>query len=365
LAKGSDRAMTKKPSPKKSLRQKVDAKQPPERKPINLGLQGGGAHGAFTWGVLDRLLEDQRLDFDGIVGTSAGAMNAVALTAGMHQGGREKARECLAAFWHATSEAAKLSPIQPSPLDRWLSLGNLDFSPGWHAFEKLSRIASPYQLNPWNFNPLREVLNDVVNFDAVRTPDGVKLFLCATNVRTGKIKVFKEQELTLDAVLASACLPFLYKAVEIEGEAYWDGGYMGNPPIFPLIYHTDCSDILIVQINPINIDNVPNTAQEIFDRINTLSFNSSLMREMRTIDFVTQLIDQGKLDDKHYKRLNIHTIDAEEDMVNFNVSSKLNADAGFLDHLFQLGRVRGDEWLSTHVDKVGIESSTDIAAKFL
>lgn len=355
---------TQKKPPKKnpaSARQQ----QPEKPKKINLGLQGGGAHGAFTWGVLDRLLEENCLEIEGVVGTSAGAMNAVTLTAGLHQGGRDKARERLAAFWRQTSEAARLSPIQPSALDKWLSIGNLDFSPSWFVFDKLSRMASPYQLNPWNVNPLRQVLSEVVDFDAVRTPEGVKLFLCATNVRTGKIKVFMDDELTLDAVLASACLPFIYQAVEIDGEHYWDGGYMGNPPIFPLIYHTDCRDILIIQINPIKIDTVPTTAQEIFDRINTLSFNSSLMREMRAIDFVTQLIDEGRLDDGHYKRLNIHTIDAEEDMAKFNVSSKLNADQGFLDHLFHLGRARGDEWLNAHVDKVGIESSTDIAAKFL
>lgn len=351
----------------KTKRHRRTSKAKPERKSkkINLGLQGGGAHGAFTWGVLDRLLEDGRLEIDGIVGTSAGAMNAVTLAAGLHQGGKEKARERLAAFWHHTAEAAKLSPIQPSALDKWFSIGNLDFSPSWHALDQLSRAASPYQLNPLNYNPLRQILTDVVDFDAVQASNGAKLFLCATNVRTGKIKVFKDQELNLDAVLASACLPFLYQAVEIDGEHYWDGGYMGNPPIFPLIYHTDCQDILIIQVNPIKIDTIPKTAQEIFDRINTLSFNSSLMREMRAIDFVTQLIDQERLDANHYKRLNIHTIDAEEDMAKFNVSSKLNADADFLDHLFQLGRERGDEWLEAHFDKVGNESSTDIATKFL
>ena len=356
--------MTDKPK-KKARRRTSETTSRSKPKRINLGLQGGGAHGAFTWGVLDRLLEDGRLEIEGVVGTSAGAMNAAALTAGLHQGGTDKARESLAAFWHRTSEAARLSPIQPSPLDKWLSIGNLDFSPSWFAYDMLSRMASPYQLNPLNYNPLRQVLNDVVDFDAVRTPNGVKLFLCATNVRTGKIKVFQDQELGVDAVLASACLPFLYQAVEIDGEHYWDGGYMGNPPIFPLIYHTDCPDILIIQINPIKINAVPTTAQEIFDRINTLSFNSSLMREMRAIDFVTKLIEQNKLDDDHYKRLNIHTIDAEDDMARLSASSKLNADAGFLDHLFQLGRQRSEEWLEANFEKVGVESSTDIAAKFL
>ncbi|MGI9506710.1 MAG: patatin-like phospholipase family protein [Geminicoccaceae bacterium] len=331
---------------------------------INLGLQGGGAHGAFTWGVLDRLLEDGRLEIEGIVGTSAGAMNAVVAAAGLQQAGREGARERLRAFWQATSEAARRGPIQPSPLDRWLSTGNLDYSPSWHFFDGLSRVLSPYQANPLNINPLRDVLNDVVDFDAVRASKRIKLFLCATNVRTGRIKVFMNDEIGIDAVLASACLPFMYQAVEIDGEHYWDGGYMGNPPIFPLIYNTDCPDVLIIQINPINIPAVPRTAQEIFDRINTLSFNSSLMREMRAIGFVTKLIDEGRLDPDGYKRLNVHTIDAEVDMARLSVSSKLNADASFLATLFDLGRERASHWLDAHFDDVGIRSSTDIEAKF-
>lgn len=350
------------PASTKTTKAKPKRREKPLR--INLGLQGGGAHGAFTWGVLDRLLEDGRLEIEGIVGTSAGAMNAVVAAAGLHQAGGEGARERLRAFWKAVSKAAKGGPIQPSPLDRWLSAGNLDFSPSWHFFDGLSRVLSPYQLNPLDINPLRDVLRDVVDFDVVASSRKVKLFLCATNVRTGRIKVFMNDEISMDAVLASACLPFIYQAVEIDGEHYWDGGYMGNPPIFPLIYHTDSPDVLIIQINPINVPTVPRTAQEIFDRINTLSFNSSLMREMRAIDFLTKLIDQGKLDPKGYKRLNIHTIDAEADMVKLNVSSKLNADAGFLAGLFELGRERASRWLDDHIDDVGVRSSTDIEAKF-
>jgi len=333
-------------------------------KKINLGLQGGGAHGAFTWGVLDRLFEDGRLDIDGIVGTSAGAMNAAVVASGLSKGGKEGARDQLSAFWQATSEAARRGPIQPSPLDRWLGNGSLDFSPSWHFFDNLSRIVSPYQSNPWNYNPLRDILTDILDIDGMKSEEWVKLFLCATNVRTGRIKVFQGQELSLDAVLASACLPFLYQAVEIDGEHYWDGGYMGNPPIFPLIYNTDCADVLVIQINPINIPAVPKTAQEIFDRINTLSFNSSLMREMRAIDFVTKLIDQGKLDQKSYRRMNVHAIDAEDEMVRLGVSSKLNADAGFLRRLFELGRERASTWLEANYEKVGVESSIDIEATF-
>ncbi|MGI9417731.1 MAG: patatin-like phospholipase family protein [Geminicoccaceae bacterium] len=350
--------------PEKSGR-RPKSKPRPTSKKINLGLQGGGAHGAFTWGVLDRLFEDGRLEVEGIVGTSAGAMNAAAVASGLHRGGKEGARERLAAFWQATSKAAQSSPIQPSPLDRWLGSGNLDFSPSWHLFDNLSRMVSPYQANPWNYNPLRDILADICDIDALRSADAVKLFLCATNVRTGRIKVFQGAELSIDAVLASACLPFVYQAVEIDGEHYWDGGYMGNPPLFPLIYDTDCRDVLIIEINPINVPAVPKTAQEIFDRINTLSFNSSLMREMRAIDFVTKLIDEGTLDPKVYKRLNVHAIDAEAEMARLSVSSKLNADEGFLRTLFDLGREQATTWLQKNVDKVGVESSIDIEARFL
>jgi len=272
-------------------------------RPINLALQGGGSHGAFTWGVLDRLLEDGRLEVEGISGTSAGAMNAAVLAYGLARGGRDGAREMLATFWHRIADAARLSPLQPSPLDRLLSVGNMDLSPSWFLFDNLSRLFSPYELNPLNINPLADVLRDVIDFEWLAEQcagEVVRLFLCATNVKTCKIKVFQGREISAEAVLASACLPFIFHAVEIDGEAYWDGGYMGNPPIFPLIYHTTGSDVLIVQINPINIAEVPKRAPEIMDRINEVSFNSSLMREFRTIAFVTRLIDDGRLELGHY-----------------------------------------------------------------
>ena len=330
---------------------------------LNLALQGGGAHGAFTWGVLDRLLEDGRLAIEGISGTSAGAMNAAVLAYGLARGGNEGAREALTAFWEKVAKAAAVSPIKPSPLDRWLSVGNMDFSPSWIAFDNLTRMLSPYEFNPLNINPLRTVLCDVVDFAWLGEQCAhqvVKLFLCATNVKTSKIHVFKGREISADAVLASACLPFLFHTVEIDGEAYWDGGYMGNPPIFPLIYETASSDVLLVQINPVNIDEVPKRAHDIMDRVNEVSFNSSLMRELRTIAFVTRLIDEGRLDMERYKRLNMHAIEAEEQLAEFTVSSKLNADRGFLRWLFALGRDRAEAWLEAHVEKVGRQSSLDL-----
>ncbi len=338
------------------------------RKRLNLGLQGGGSHGAFTWGVLDRLLEVETLELVGISGTSAGAMNAAVLAYGLAVGGKAGARASLAEFWGRIAAAARLSPLQPSPLDRWLGMGNMDLSPGWIALDNLARLASPYELNPLNINPLKDVLLEVVDFGALRracVTERVLLFLCATNVGTGRIKIFEGEEIGLDAVLASACLPWLFHAVEIEGQHYWDGGYSGNPPIYPLIYGTDCEDVLIVQINPINSQDVPRTAPEIIDRVNELSFNSTLMREMRAIHFVTKLLDQQRVERGRYKRLNIHTIDAERELARLGASSKLNADKVFLDWLFELGRERCGRFLDAHYDKIGVESSTDVVRTFL
>jgi len=336
-----------------------------EKPHINLALQGGGAHGAFTWGVLDRIFELDLFEIEGIVGTSAGAMNAAVVAYGLAHDGPEGARAKLHEFWSAISEEAKKGPMQPSLIDQMFSPGNMDFSPMWIMADSLSKMFSPYQLNPLNLNPLRDTLASVVDFDWLCHVTKLKLFLCATDCMNGKIHVFKGEEISVDAVLASACLPFLFQAVEIDGHYYWDGGYMGNPPLYPLIYGTETSDILICQINPIQIEELPTTAQAIMDRINTLSFNSSLMREMRIIDFVGRLIDDGHLDKERYKQLNIHVVEAEAEMRNLNVSSKLNANWDFLMHLFEIGRSKADAWVEAHLDKVGKESSIDIAEKYL
>ncbi len=335
------------------------------KKPLSLALQGGGSHGAFAWGVLDRIFEADVFDVRAIVGTSAGAMNASVAAYGLAKGGPTGAREALSAFWGRISNSARMSPLQPSPLDRMMGLGNVDFSPAFAAFELMSRFASPYQLNPMNVNPLRDVLAASIDFDWMHEETAVKLFICASNVMTGKIRVFTQKDLSIEAVLASACLPFMFQAVEIDGEHYWDGGYMGNPPLYPLIYHAECADILLVQLNPIVIDELPTTAQQILDRINTLSFNSSLMREMRVISFVSKLIDKGFDDGGRLKRMFIHTVDGQEALKGFGVSSKLNADKAFLTHLFEQGRKEGERFLAEHLDDVGVRSSTDIDAKFL
>jgi NTE family protein len=336
-----------------------------EVKCINLALQGGGAHGAYTWGVLDRLLEDERLEVEAISGTSAGAMNAAVFADGMGRGGRDEARRALEVFWTNISQAAQTGPLQPSPFDQLASGWNLDHSAAFVAFDMLTRMLSPYQLNPMNLNPLRGALEKSIDFARLEGCRKVKLFISTTNVKTGKVRVFKSGEITADVLLASACLPFLFQAVTIDDEPYWDGGYMGNPAIFPLIYGAETPDVVIVQVNPLGCDRVPTTATEIMNRVNEISFNSSLMREMRAISFVTDLIDDGKLDSDKYKRINVHWIEAETQMRGLGVSSKLNARMDFLLHLKQIGRQTAAEWIDGHFDAIGKRSTINIMQKFL
>lgn len=334
-------------------------------KTVNLALQGGGAHGAFAWGVLDRLLEEERISFEGITACSAGAMNAVVLAYGLTEGGSAGAKTALSNFWRRISHSTLFSPLQPTLYDRLSHNHSLDHSPAFLFFDLMTRLFSPYQLNPLNHNPLRDILEQTVDIERLTKDCATKLFLSATNVRTGKVKVFRNADLSIDAVLASACLPFLFQAVEIDGESYWDGGYMGNPALYPLIYHCKTPDIVIVHINPITRDQKPRTAQEILNRINEISFNSSLMREMRAIAFVTDLIDQQQVQPDSLKRMFIHSIEAESFMSSLSVSSKLNADWEFLTHLRDVGREAADSWLSDSFANVSAQSSVDIRERFL
>jgi NTE family protein len=336
------------------------------RKRIKLALQGGGSHGAFTWGVLDRLLEHGGFEVEAIVGASAGAMNAVVTAYGIAMAGPEGGRERLSTFWQRVSAIGRSSLLRPSPFDKMLSPGNMTYSPLWRMQDALSKMFSPYEINPTNINPLRDLVAEIVDFDRLRAASGgPALFVCATNVMNGRLRVFAGQDVSVEAIMASACLPLLFQAVEIDGEHYWDGGYCGNPPIFPLIYMGGGQDILIVQINPINITEVPRTVSAIIDHAATLSFNSSLMREMRAIKFVSDLIDRGELDAARHARLFIHTIDAEAELANFDVSSKFNADMDFLLYLFGLGRAKADAFIESHYDDIGVRSSTDIGTKFM
>ncbi|MFM7346190.1 MAG: patatin-like phospholipase family protein [Tagaea sp.] len=336
------------------------------KKHITLALQGGGAHGAFTWGVLDRLLEDERLLVEGISGTSAGAMNGALVVWGMAQGGAQGARELLAKFWNRIAESGRFSIFQPTIFDRMFgNPANLDLSPFYQSFDLMTRLFSPYQLNPRNDNPLKEALDGMIDFAKVREGEGVKLFISTTNVRTGKIRVFRNHELTAEVLLASACLPHLFQAVEVEGEHYWDGGFMGNPAMFPLIYNCRASDILLIEINPIRIEQLPESSRAIADRMNAISFNATMMREMRTIAFVTRLLERHRLTGRSgLRRIFFHMVQAEEEMAAFGVVSKYNLDHDFLLTLRDLGRRKADDWLKTNFDALGRDSSVDLEKLF-
>jgi NTE family protein len=336
--------------------------------PISLALQGGGAHGAFTWGVLDRLLEDERIVIEAVSGTSAGAMNAAALAAGFAAGGRQGAREALDKFWLTTSRFVRFSPLQRTLIDRLLGRWNLDHSPGYFWFNLLSSLYSPYQTNPFDIHPLREILSRQIDIEAVRDPKGIRIFITATNVRTGRPRVFRNSEMSLDVLLASACLPKVYRAVEIDGDPYWDGGYVGNPAIWPLIYRCANRDVVLVQINPLIREGVPRTALEIDNRMNEIAFNASLMHEMRAIGFVQRLLEQKALVPafaEHYRNMHIHMIGDEEGMKALGVTSKYNAEQAFLERLKAAGRACASRWLEATVPHLGLRSSVDIAATFL
>ncbi|MCS6855444.1 MAG: patatin-like phospholipase family protein [Elioraea sp.] len=329
----------------------------PDRKLIDLGLQGGGAHGAFTWGVLDRLLADETIEIDGVSGTSAGAMNAVVLADGLARGGRDGARERLALFWKRVSEAARFSPIQRTPLDRLLGRWTLDFSPGFLALDLASRLVSPYEFNPLDYNPLREIVAEVVDFDRVRTCEAVQVFVTATHVPTGRPRTFAGREITLEAVMASACLPFLFHAVEIDGEPYWDGGFMGNPVLQPLVERTRARDIVVVQINPLVRPGTPKTARDILNRMNEISFNAALLNGIRTILLLKELAGEAGYADERLSSLMLHRIHAEEEMRELGISSKMNAEWAFLKHLHDIGWRAADTFLAHHRDDLGHRST--------
>jgi NTE family protein len=335
-------------------------------KRISLALQGGGAHGAFTWGVLDRLLEDERLEIDGISGTSAGAMNGAMVAYGFDKGGSEGARAALERFWRRISEAWLFTPFQPSWFDRLFGWGGLDYSLGYQTFDALSRFYSPYQFNLIDLNPLREILVEVCDFGRVQRRDGIKLYASATNVLSGKLKVFSPEEITPDVLIASACLPQLFKAVVVNGEPYWDGGYLGNPAFYPLMHGCAAQDIILVQVNPIHAASVPTTAREIADRVNEISFNATMMREMRSIHFVTKLIEQQRLNDPdNLRMIRFHMIEAEQVMARLGASSKLNGDWDFLCELRDLGRQRADDWLTRNFTALGHQSTLKVDEVFV
>jgi NTE family protein len=333
------------------------------QKTVNLALQGVGSHGAFTWGVLDRLLEDERLSFDGISATSAGAVNAVVLAYGLAAGGREQAKSALQNYWRRLSEMTSTGIFQPTVFDQMSGNFGLDLSPGFMFVDALSHFFSPYELNPLKYNPFKDLLDEVVDFELLRRQKLIKLFLCATNVRSGKVKIFGSDELHADHVVASSCQPIMMHAVEIDGEYYWDGGFMGNPAIFPVIYACEARDIVLVHLTPTERPGTPMTATAIYNRMQEVAFNSSLMREMRAVAFVTDLIDSGKMSDG--KRMLIHAIDGEDVIAKLSNSSKLNGNWGFLTYLHKTGRERADQWLKANFDRVGVETTVDMRSRYL
>jgi NTE family protein len=333
---------------------------PKAEKSVSLALQGGGAHGAFTWGVLDALLEDGRLAIEAITGASAGSMNAVVLAEGWVEGGPDGARQQLRKFWKRVSLDGALSPLQQRLFNRFLGYWSADGSPAHLWLDTWTHALSPYDTNPLDINPLRDALEELIDFKRVRSCRETKLFISATNVWTGQVRIFKHPELTADHVLASACLPTIFQAVEIDGEPYWDGGYVGNPALFPLFYETVADDILLVQVNPIERRTTPRTAHEIQNRLTEITFNANLLRELRAVGFVTRLIDAGKLSANTYKRVLMHRISGGKKLDAFTASSRFNAECSFFKELKDLGRATAKKWLAEHYDAIGVRATLDL-----
>jgi len=325
---------------------------------VDLALQGGGSHGAFTWGVLDRLLEEPWLQIEAISGTSAGAMNAAVLADGWTKGGAEGARAALDAYWQRVSRAAAFSPLQRSPLDRLMGRWTLDTSPAYLAMDIMTRMLSPYDLNPLGVNPLRSLLLESIDFDRLATAP-IKLFITATNVRTGRGRIFRNKDITADVLLASACLPTMFQAIEIDGDPYWDGGYSGNPTITPLVRESDAHDTILVQINPRERPEAPRSASEILNRLNEVSFNSPLMKELRMIALLRQVADPGTGEGARWAGMRTHRIMTDK-LAAYGASSKLNAEWEFVTMLKADGRRSAEEFLTLHGNDLGKRSTSDL-----
>jgi NTE family protein len=330
------------------------------RRPINLALQGGGAHGAFTWGVLDHLLEDGRLSIAGISGASAGAVNAVMLADGLARGGADQAREKLAAFWHAASLSGGLPGAQKAALERLLSLLPAEGSPVQVFMDTMARFASPYDLNPLNINPLKDLIERFADFEAIRNFTDLQLFISATHVRTGQLRVFRREDLTADVVMASAALPSLFRAVEIDGEAYWDGGFTANPPILPFLNANAVDDVLLVQISPLRREKMPTSARDIAHRVNEITFNSALDTELRALDYINRLSAQNG---RRGRCIRIHRVVMEHVGTRLTMGSRLKTDKDFLTLLHRAGRRAARRFLDRHFFDIGRRSTIDLVAE--
>jgi NTE family protein len=325
---------------------------------IDLALQGGGSHGAFTWGVLDRLLEEPWLHIEAVSGTSAGAMNAAVMAAGHTDGGAAGARTALEAFWRRVSQAAAFSPLQRSPMDVLLGNWSLNHSPAYLAFDLMARVFSPYDVAFGALNPLAKVLAESIDFSRLASAP-IKLFITATNVGSGRPRVFRNAELSSNVLLASACLPTMFQAVEIDGEAYWDGGYSGNPTMTPLVQECVSDDTILVAINPVERPGVPKSAREILNRLNEVSFNAVLLKELRMMALLRKVASADDAEIAHWSRMRIHMIRSDM-LVALDSSSKLNAEWAFLCLLRDEGRRAADAFLAAHGKDLGARSTLDI-----
>lgn len=338
-----------------------------KKKILSLALQGGGSHGAFTWGVLDYLLGDERIEIEGVSGTSSGAMNATVLTYGLARGGRENARNALYTFW--TRIGDEFSEIFRSPMDGLIpNLFGSTNQPGLDAYLALTKTFSPYQLNPMDMNPLRGLVEDSIDFEFLQKHLNVKLFISATNVKTGKLRIFENSEVTIDSLMASACLPSLHHAIEIDGESYWDGGFSGNPPVFPLIFNCKASDITIVMLHPLEIEETPIMAEDIQARASELSFNSAFLREMRAIAFSKKMINKdwlpsGKLESR-MKNINIHIVQDQILSLQFNSKSRYNTLPSFIKKLHDEGYACAQVWVEEKFAELGKKSTVDLDQLF-
>jgi len=335
------------------------------KKRVSIACQGGGSHGAFTWGVLDKILEDGRFEIEGLTGTSAGGMNAVAVAQGLAKGGNQEARATLKLFWDRVCESGKNSSINNrGPIDKHMNNWTMYNSPGFVMFEFLSRMHSPDELNPMKTDPLREVIKKTFDFELLRTQDVCKVFLCATHVFTGKLTVFKTEELKVECLLATACLPTIHSAVLVDGEYYWDGGFIGNPVMFPLVYDCESSDIILIQLNPTIRNKLPTSAREIGDRLNEITNNASVVREIRAMHLISQLQDEGIIPEGRMKRVHLHLIEDESTFQELGWGSKLNTEAEFFEHLFERGRKAATSWIKENYENVGKKTTAPIREHF-
>ncbi len=347
------------------MRTQLSVTQPSPKKKVALALQGGGTHGTFTWGVLDYLLEDGRFEIEGLSGTSAGGMNAAAVAQGIINGGPKGGREELRRFWKLVHDRSIFSSLQPSEFPKMWENFSLSSSPMYVWLNWLTNFFSPYELNPLNINPLRDLVDEFFDFEVFHKAKNPKVFLCATHVKSGKLKIFKGKSIRRDALLASACLPLMFQAVEVEGEHYWDGGFIGNPALFPLIYNCSTRDFIVIQVRQAYREKLPTTAQEIIDRHKEITLNSCLIREMRATHYISKMVDSGIITDKSIKSLHMHVIRNPKVFSDLDQSSSLNCDWEFFQYLFKVGRETAKEWVAENFDDIGVRTTANMDEDFV